>query len=85
MKEGQLKSMWRVDLNGISSLLKNSHKIFSWESITPKGKGPEKISHHVCATFKDCENVVLYGGLKGDNDNGDVYIYDIPHNSWSTL
>ena len=83
MKEGQLNNMWRVNIEGMQKLLDDPQYTLQWELVTPSGKGPGKISHHTCAAIG--EQMILIGGLQGDNSNSNLYSYDIAKNAWSIL
>lgn len=55
-----------------------------WECVTTSGKSPGKISHHTCFAINDKE-VIFYGGLKGDDSNADIFMYNALGSSWTTI
>ena len=75
LKEGAMDSMWRLNLDELKNLATDPTYPVSWELISGKGKNPGKISHHTCTVMGD--KMILLGGLKGDKQNSDSYIFDI--------
>ena len=75
LKEGSIDSMWRVSLTGIHALKQDPFYPVEWECVSTHGKGPGKISHHTCYVMTPKE-VLFYGGLKGDDSNSEIFIYN---------
>jgi hypothetical protein len=51
--------------------------------LTPKGKGPGRISHHKC--IESNKNMIITGGMQGDNSSTKIYVYDPSRNEYSNL
>ena len=75
LKEGSIDTMWRVSLTGIHALKSDPFYPVEWECVQTHGKSPGKISHHTCYVLNQKE-VLFYGGLKGDDSNSEIFIYN---------
>ena len=84
MKEGSIDTMWRVSLTGIHALKQDPFYPVEWECVATTGKSPGKISHHTCSIISGKE-VIFYGGLKGDDSNSEIFIYNALSSAWSTI
>ena len=84
LKEGSIDTMWRVNLTGIHALKHDPYHPVEWECVTTTGKAPGKISHHTCCVLNPKE-VLFYGGLKGDDSNAEIFIYNALSSSWNTI
>ena len=83
MKEGALENMWRLNLDGIERLIEDPYENVSWELIFCKGAGPQRISHHTCGVYGD--KMILVGGLQGDLNNQNLYLFEIMSSTWSLI
>lgn len=70
-----MDNMWRINLSELQKLASDPFHPLQWEQIEFKGKLPGKISHHTCTVIG--EKMVLIGGLKGDKQNIESYVFDI--------
>ena len=71
LKEGSIASMWRLNLTNIHGMMDpdgSGDSLSDWELVQTTGTGPGKISHHT-VSVRPSKEVVLYGGLKGDEGN----------------
>ena len=85
MKEGPIDTMWRVSLTGIHMLNQDPFHPVEWECLATSGKAPGKISHHTCSIAKGGKEVLFYGGLKGDDSNNEIFVYNALGSSWTTV
>lgn len=85
LKEGSIDTMWRVSLTGIHALQQDPFYPVEWECVTTTGRSPGKISHHTCSMMKGNKEVIFYGGLKGDDSNAEIFIYNALGSSWTTV
>ena len=85
MKEGSIDTMWRVSLTGVHALNQDPFYPVEWELVSTQGKAPGKISHHTCSIINQGKEVLFYGGLKGDDSNSEIYIYNALASSWTTM
>lgn len=85
LKEGSISTMWRLNLSNIHAMLEDEGTDFinEWELVNTSGKGPGKISHHT-VSVRPSKEVVFYGGLKGEDSNNDVFLFNPNTNSWVT-
>jgi len=86
LKEGSIASMWRLNLTGIHALLDddNSGQPVEWELVNTSGRGPGRISHHT-VSVRPSKEVVFYGGLKGEESNSEIFLFNPNTNSWLTV
>ena len=75
--------MWRVNITSIKELFRNDSYPVEWEPITTSGRNPGKISHHKAFVVND-SSVLIYGGLKGEDSNHDIFIFNANNASWTT-
>jgi len=70
LKEGSISTMWRLNLTRIHQMMEeeNNEINFEWEKIATTGRGPGRISHHT-ACILPSKDVIIYGGLKGEDSN----------------
>ena len=45
------------------------------------GRGPGRISHHT-VSVRPTKEVVFYGGLKGDESNNEIFLFNPNTNAW---
>lgn len=83
LKEGAIETMWCVNLTKVHLLQDDPYYPVEWEMVCPNGRGPGKISHHTASVQSD--EVVFYGGLKGEDSCADIFLFDVPTCTWSTL
>lgn len=83
LKEGALDCLWKINLEGISSLGNNPTHGVEWEHVKTQGAGPGRISHHQCVCVED--TMLLIGGQQGDEDNEDIYSLCLKKNQWSKV
>ena len=76
--------MWRVNISGIKALLRDPYYPVEWEPIKLEGKNPGKISHQKAFVISQ-QNVLVYGGLKGEDSNPDIFLYNAIANTWSNV
>ena len=48
------------------------------------GRGPGRISHHT-AHVRPSKEVVIYGGLKGEDSSAEIYLFNPNTNAWQTV
>lgn len=84
LKEGSISTMWRVSLTGIRTLFQDNYHNVEWECVNTTGRGPGKISHHTVSILSQKE-VLFYGGLKGEDNNADIFLFNAMTNAWSTV
>lgn len=84
MKEGSIATMWRVNLSGVKELFRDANFPVEWEPITTTGRNPGKISHHKAFVMNE-QSVLIYGGLKGEDSNPDIFLFNTVNNSWTTM
>lgn len=85
LKEGAMNSMWRVDLNGIHGLFKDPYHPVAWEPVQGKGQDLGRISHHSAIVFRDDADVIFYGGMKGEDSNPDIALFQTETATWSKV
>jgi N-acetylneuraminic acid mutarotase len=83
IKEGQIGTMWKLSLQGVSELAEDETYGVSWEYLMEKGTAPGKVSHHKPAVFGN--QVVIFGGINGISEMNDVFEYDTSKNTWTKL
>lgn len=82
LKEGSIASMWRLNLASVHSLMGDEPVAsVEWEPVATQGRGPGKISHHT-ASVRPNKEVVVYGGLRGEDSNGEIFLFNPSNNSW---
>jgi len=83
LKEGSISSMWRLNLTGILAMAEddNSNSQVEWELVNTTGRSPGRISHHTVSVRPD-KNVIFYGGLKGEDSNSEIFLFNPNSNSW---
>lgn len=84
LKEGSIATMWRVNINGIKALFRDPFFPVEWEPIVPQGRNPGKISHHRAFVVSQ-QNVLVYGGLKGEDSSPDIFLFNAIANTWSNV
>ena len=55
-----------------------------WELVQTTGRGPGKISHHT-VSVRPTKEVIFYGGLRGDDSNDEVFLFNPNTNTWSIV
>ena len=48
------------------------------------GRGPGRISHHT-VSVRQTKEVVFYGGLKGEDSNNEIFLFNPTTNSWLSV
>lgn len=83
LKEGSISSMWRLNLTGILAMAEDdsSNSQVEWELVNTTGRSPGRISHHTVSVRPD-KNVIFYGGLKGEDSNSEIFLFNPNSNSW---
>ena len=87
LKEGSIASMWRLNLSSIHSLMEddgNFNQIAEWELVQTTGRGPGRISHHT-VSVRPSKEVVFYGGLKGEDSNNEIFLFNPNTNAWLSV
>lgn len=86
LKEGSIATMWRLNLSGIHALLQEdtSGQPVEWEQVQTTGRGPGRISHHT-ASVRPTKEVIFYGGLKGEDSNSEIFLFNPNTCSWLTV
>jgi len=87
LKEGSIATMWRLNLSNIHSQMADDGSAdgaSEWELVPTTGKGPGRISHHTVSVRPD-KQVLFYGGLKGEDSNPEVFLFNPNTNSWLTV
>ena len=54
---------------------------FEWEQVQTTGRSPGKISHHTASVLPS-KDVIIYGGLKGEDSNAEIYLFSPPNAMW---
>lgn len=83
MKEGSIASMWRLNLTKIHQMMEedNNEANFEWEQVHTTGRGPGRISHHT-ASVTASKDVIVYGGLRGEDSNHEIFQFNPNTNNW---
>ena len=55
-----------------------------WELVQTTGRGPGRISHHT-SSVRPTKEVIFYGGLKGEDSNAEIFLFNPNTNSWLTV
>ena len=55
-----------------------------WELVNTSGRGPGRISHHT-TQVRPSKEVIFYGGLKGEDNNDEIYLFNPNTNAWLTV
>ena len=76
--------MWKVNLSKIQQLKQDPYEQVCWEQVETQGKGPGKISHHT-AFVMGTKEVLFYGGMKGEDSNAEIFIFNATTASWQTI
>ena len=78
--------MWRLNLSRIHQVMEeDSNEInFEWEQVQTTGKGPGRISHHTASVLPS-KDVIMYGGLKGEDSNQEIFQFNPNTNSWLNM
>lgn len=84
MKEGSISTMWRVNLSGIKELFRDDNYPVEWEPVVTAGRNPGKISHHKAFVMNE-QNVLIYGGLKGEDSSADIWLFNAVNSNWTTM
>ena len=48
------------------------------------GRGPGRISHHT-VSVRPTKEVVFYGGLKGEDSNNEIFLFNPNTNAWLSV
>lgn len=83
LKEGSISTMWRLNLSGIHQILEEdmSGDVGEWELVQTTGRGPGRISHHT-ASVRPSKEIVFYGGLRGEESNSEIFLFNPSTNNW---
>lgn len=83
LKEGSIASMWRLNLTKIHQMMEedNNEANFEWEQVHTTGRGPGRISHHT-ASVTASKDVIVYGGLRGEDSNHEIFQFNPNTNNW---
>lgn len=86
MKEGSIASMWRLNLTNIHNTLEDGgpNDVSEWELVQTTGRGPGRISHHT-VSVRPTKEVIFYGGLKGEDSNSEIFLFNPNTNAWLTV
>jgi len=84
LKEGAHSSMWRVCISGILNLRQDPYHPVEWECVNTHGAGLGRISHHT-ASVRNSNEVVFYGGLKGEESNKLICLFNCSTNTWNEV
>ena len=86
LKEGSIATMWRLNLTGIHAMAEDdgSGSAIEWELVQTTGRGPGRISHHT-VSVRPTKEVVFYGGLKGEDSNSEIFLFNPNTNTWTTV
>ena len=86
LKEGSIASMWRLNLSRIHQVMEedSNETNFEWEQVQTTGRGPGKISHHTASVLPS-KDVIIYGGLKGEDSNQEIFQFNPNTNSWLNM
>jgi len=47
-----------------------------WDLVETMGRGPGRISHHT-ATVRQNKEVYFYGGLKNEDSNSEIFLFNL--------
>jgi hypothetical protein len=61
-----------------------SFTAIEWELVQTSGRGPGRISHHT-VSVRPTKEVVMYGGLKGEDSNSEIFLFNPNTNTWTTV
>ena len=78
-----MNNMWKLSVNGLREIVKDSEYPVSWEPVVCKGTVPNNISHHKSAVFGN--SVVIFGGINDYENNKEVFEFDSVKSVWSKL
>ena len=78
-----MNNMWKLSVNGLREIIKDSEYPVSWEPVVCKGTVPNNISHHKSAVFGN--SVVIFGGINDYENNKEVFEFDSVKCVWSKL
>jgi len=70
LKEGQFKSLWRINLKELFE-----SKGATWDQVQTKGRGPPPLSHHSLVSSQG--SLFIYGGVTGETNSFAIYKLDI--------
>ena len=87
LKEGSIATMWRLNLTSIHQMLEEDvagDAGTEWELVHTTGRGPGRISHHT-GSVRPSKEVIFYGGLKGEDSNSEIFLFNPNTNSWLTV
>ena len=86
LKEGSIASMWRLNLSSIHQMLEEDGTAIDceWELVQTTGRGPGRISHHT-VSVRPSKEVVFYGGLKGEDSNAEIFLFNPNTNAWLSV
>ena len=86
LKEGAIATMWRLNLTSIHSMMADDGAATSceWEQVNTTGRAPGRISHHT-TQVRPSKEVIFYGGLKGDDNNDEIFLFNPNTNGWVTV
>ena len=59
-------------------------QVGEWELVNTSGRGPGKISHHT-ASVRPSKEVILYGGLRGEDSNDEIFLFNPQTCAWSMI
>ena len=86
LKEGSIASMWRLNLTSIHQIMEDDvqDQMSEWELVQTTGRGPGKISHHT-VSVRPTKEVIFYGGLRGEDSNDEIFLFNPNTNAWSLV
>jgi len=86
LKEGSIASMWRLNLTNIHQTMDDEGPdgVSEWELVQTTGRGPGRISHHT-VSVRPSKEVVFYGGLKGEDSNSEIFVFNPTTSAWLTV
>ena len=58
-----------------------SGDVGKWELVKTTGRGPGRISHHT-ASVRPSKEIVFYGGLRGEESNSEIFLFNPSTNNW---
>lgn len=58
--------------------------VSEWELVQTTGRGPGRISHHT-VSVRPSKEVVFYGGLKGEDSNSEIFVFNPTTSAWLTV
>ena len=79
--------MWRLNLTSIHQMLEEDvagDAGTEWELVHTTGRGPGRISHHT-GSVRPTKEVIFYGGLKGEDSNSEIFLFNPNTNAWLTV